>query len=165
MTIGLIIIAGVVAIFISQNKVQSGEAHRSELLADLQLSSGIIQSELRQAQDVYSCGNAVVYQPLDSTVATTATCPVTVDAANGAFKLIAAGASGCSTSNTGCICWDRPNQGSGCQEMMRNIKASTGLNVTVDAYGVYTVTITGQFNNAQHSLQDLAMGIHVWPRN
>ncbi|MDQ6950933.1 MAG: prepilin-type N-terminal cleavage/methylation domain-containing protein [Mariprofundales bacterium] len=170
MTIGLVIIAGVIGIFISQSKLQSGEANRSELLSDLQLASAIIQTELRQAQDVYTCGTEVLYRPLDSTSPIASTCPITINSANGAFQLVAGNSSGSASScdpngSTARLCWDRPEKGDGCQELMRNIKANGGLSVSVDSYGVYTVRITGQFCDQSRALKDLSMDIHVWPRN
>jgi len=167
LTIGIIIINGVIGVFISQNKLQGGEANRSELLSDLQLSSTIIQSELRHAQDVYTCSPSEIrYRPLDSTAAAlgAADCANTVDTYAGQFLLVSAGASGCSTSSTPCIDWKEYGKTQK-NEMIRSIKANTGLNASVDAYGVYTIRITGQFLNRERNLQDLTMDTHVWPRN
>ncbi|MDX8413008.1 MAG: prepilin-type N-terminal cleavage/methylation domain-containing protein [Mariprofundales bacterium] len=163
MTIGLIIIAGVVGIFISQNKVQNSDRQRSELLADLQVVSQIIRSELHFAQGVCTANNGteILYQPLDSTVALPATCD-TVNAANGEFKLKSA--ANCSSS-TPCLCWNRPNADDGCQELMRNIKATTGLQASVDSYGVYQIDIYGQYLGVDHNTLDLATRLTIWPRN
>jgi len=168
MSIGLIIIAGIMGIFVSQSKVQSSETSRIEMIADLQLASQIIRSELRLAQDVYTyCSGKVFYQPMDSTVGFPPSDCNTVNASNGLFKLESAAncTAGAATSTTGCICWDRPNL-SDCDELIRNIKASTGLQASSDVYGkVYQIDIYGQFRGVDHLQHDLATRITVWPRN
>jgi len=169
MAIGLIIIAGIMGIFVSQSKIQNSESSRIEMIADLQLASQIIRSELHFAQDVYTnCPNKVFYQPVDSTSGfPPSSCSSAPAASNGLFKLESSSActSGGAQSTTACICWDRPNL-SNCEELIRNIKASTGLQSTSDIYGaVYQVDIYGQYMGVDHLPHDLATRITVWPRN
>jgi len=156
MAIGLIIIAGVIGIFISQNKIQNSDRQRSELLADLQVVSQIIRAELHFAQGVCTANNGteILYQPLDSAVALPAACNA-VDNANGAFKL---------PNGSNSIQWKRPSK-QNFQELMRNIKAATGLQASVDSYGVYQIDIYGQYLGVDHNTLDLATRLTIWPRN
>ncbi|MDQ6964212.1 MAG: prepilin-type N-terminal cleavage/methylation domain-containing protein [Mariprofundales bacterium] len=168
MAIGVIVIAGIMGIFVSQSRVQSSEASRIEMIADLQLAGQLIRSELHWAQDIYTeCTGKVFYRPMESTAAFPPADCNTVDSQNGLFKLETAAncTTGGASSTTGCICWDRPNFNN-CDELIRNIKAGTGLQATSDSYGeVYQVDIYGQFTGADHLQHDLATRITVWPRN
>jgi len=171
--IGMVVIAGVVGMFVTQSRVQNSDVSRSEMLADMQVASQIIRHELHFAQDACQTNsNATLrYQPLDSTVdlhsdATGLLCDIN-DVANGKFELRSAGDNGCSTSSTSCICWDRPNDGNGCQELMRNIKATTGFYASKDSYGVVQVDLYGQYKGVSSSTnnKDIVTRITVYPRN
>jgi len=170
MVIALILLAGVVGIVISQNKAANMISDKTDRLSDLFLASQIMQTELRDAQAICWDGtnNQLVYQPQDSTVAVANPC-TTVDSTHGAFKFVSAGASGCSTSNTPCVCWDRPNQGSGCQELVRDLKDSTGMQVSptsnTDLKALRTIKLTALSQNLTRVDRDVPLEFDVWPRN
>jgi hypothetical protein len=129
-----------------------------------------------------------MYQPIDSGVVVngilkglkiTNSCNST-DGANGWFKFVAAGASGCSTSNTPCVCWRRPSSPStppaitpqkNCQELLRGLSPSApmGLQVTptgnADLQAVRTVTLTAEYKDSNHASKMLNLKFKVWPRN
>ncbi|RMH50519.1 MAG: prepilin-type N-terminal cleavage/methylation domain-containing protein [Zetaproteobacteria bacterium] len=159
MVIGLVVIAGVVGLFVSQSKVNSEERSRLEMIADLQLAGQIIRSELRLAKDVYThCSGKVFYQPMDSTSDFPPVDCNTLQADNGWFKL------GCS-STSGCICWDRPNESDGCQELIRNIDPTIGLQAQSDGYGSYQIDLYGSYTDRDRQSHLLTTRITVWPRN
>jgi len=172
MVMSLIILAGIVSVFISDSRTHLAVVSKAELLGDVGLASSIIKSELRQAQNVcwLPVSKILVYQPLDSTaVISAAACTVPPPGAasqNGAFKLVAAGAGGCTTSSTPCICWDRPLNGQGCQEMLRNILPLTGLDASQSAVNkVWSVVVTGTYINQGHNLTSAESIFKVWARN
>lgn len=167
MAISLIILAGMVGMFISQNHTQSAEINRLAVTGDLNLAVTIIKSELRQAKNV--CWNAasmtLAYQPIDSNAAIPAACAIITNSKNGKFKLISAGAPGCSTSTTPCICWDRPAIGGGCQEVLRHMQLVGGLQASPSADGVWDIALTGAFTDADHRTKTATVDFNVWPRN
>jgi len=171
MVMSLIILAGIVSVFISDSRTHLAVVSKAELLGDVGLASSIIKSELRQSQNIcwLPVSKILVYQPLDSTTvvsAATCTVPTGVASQNGAFKLVAAGAGGCGTSGTPCICWDRPNKGGGCQEMLRNILLLTGLDASQGAVNkVWSVTLTGTYMDQGHNLTSTQSLFKVWARN
>lgn len=168
MTIGLVVLAGIIGMFVSQSKVNNSESSRLELISDLQLASQIVRSELHLAQDVYlGCSGKIYYRPMDSASAISTSCS-TPQASNGLFKLESAAnctQGAATTTTTGCICWDRPDISGGCQELIRSINPSTGLSASKDSYGVVQVDIYGQYMGVDHTYHDLATRITVWPRN
>ncbi len=164
MTIGLVIIAGIVSLFVSISRVQTSDARRSELLADLQLASQIIRAELHFAQDICTASNGtvIIYQPLDSYSTLPTNCDSVADN-NGEFKLKSV--ANCGNGSTACICWDRPNANDGCQELIRNIKPDTGMSANIDSYGVVQVDIYGQYAGVDRSTKELTTRVTIWPRN
>jgi len=170
MVIALILLAGVVGLFISQQKSADMILDKTDRLSDLFLASQIMQTELRDAQAICWDGtnNQIVYQPQDSTAVVADPCTA-VDSTNGAFKFVSAGASGCSTSGTPCLCWDRPNQGSGCQELVRNMKGTTGMQISPtinsDLKALRTITLTALAQNLDRVDRDVPLEFDIWPRN
>ncbi len=170
MVIALILLAGVVGIFISQQKSADMVLDKTDRLSDLFLTSQLMQTALRDAQAICWDGanKRIVYQPQDSTAVVTNPC-TTVDPANGTFKLVSAGASGCSTSNTPCICWDRPNKGGHCQELVRNFKDLTGMQISpvsnTDLKVLRKITLTALSQNLNRVDRDVSLEFDVWPRN
>lgn len=169
MAIALIILAGMVGMFISQNRTQSEEINRLEVTGDMNLAAAIMKSELRQAKNV--CWDAatktLAYQPVDSDTVIPAACAIVANSKNGKFTLVNAGASGCSTSVTPCICWDRPNVAGGCQEMLRHMQSGTGLQVSNPGVvgGVWGITLKGVFMDSNHLSKTTVVDFNVWPRN
>jgi len=169
MLIGLIIMAGMTSVFISQTRTASMLKNKTEAMGDLFLASQIMQSELRGAKGI--CWNAalstIVYQPIDSTAA----CGGAASASNGAFELRPAS----STKPTPYICWTRPNNGSGCQELIRGLPAATGgpstggLNVTPSGVApapvIYTVDLKSLFHGQDNQMNNLGLTFKVWARN
>jgi len=162
MLIGLIIMAGMTSVFISQTRTASMLKNKTEAMGDLFLASQIMQSELRGAKGI--CWNSalstIVYQPIDSTAA----CGGAASASNGAFEHRPASA----TKPTPYICWTRPNNGSGCQELIRGLPAATGgLNVTPSGLApvIYTVDLKSLFHGQDNQMNNLGLTFKVWARN
>lgn len=166
MVIALVLLAGVVGVFISQHKSANMVQDKTDRLSDLFLASQMMQAEFRQAQAV--CWDAtnkrIVYQPLDSASVVSDPCTGTVNSANGFFRFDAA-----TSSQTASICWDRPNQGGGCQELLRDLKDTTGLQVSptsnADLGAVRKVTLTARSQDFERVDQDVSLEFDVWPRN
>jgi len=173
MVIALILLAGAMGIFINQNKSATMVTDKTDRLSDLFLASQIMQNELRDAQAICWDGtnNQIVYQTQDSTAAVADPC-TTVDTQNGAFKLVAAGASCCSTSTTPCICWDRPTKTT-FQEMARDMKAPSastpGLQISpqpnTDLKALRKITLTSRSQDINRIDHDVPLEFYVWPRN
>ncbi len=170
MAISLIILAGIVSVFVSNSRAHLAVVSKAELMGDMGLAASIIKSELRQSKNIcwLPTSKILVYQPLDSNanVGPGLACTVpTGSMMNGAFKWVAAGSGGCSTSSTPCICWDRPNDGTGCQELLRNILPLTGLDASQDPYAVWSVILTGTYTDSSHNVANTQSVFKVWARN
>ncbi len=168
LTIGMIVVGGVVATFVSQSKVQNAEKNKTELLGDLQLATQLMRSELRMAKDVYvDCSNMIFYQPLDSysDFPPSSCSNSALKWNNGLFEYRSP--SRCS-GTTPCIYWNRPGTSSSApinaQELMRNIKSS-GLTATKDTYGVVRIDIYAQFQGVDRTAHDIHSRMTIWPRN
>lgn len=165
LAIGMVILAGMIGMFIFGSKQVSNANDRMGRAADLHLAASIMEGELRQAQAACWDGAnlRLIYRPLDSTSALPSACD-SVAASHGAFQLRAAGAAGCSSSATACICWDRPNKGGGCQEMLRGVAAG-GFDASEDGNGVWHVTISTEYHARDGQVKTLREDFRVWPRN
>jgi len=143
--IGLVLMAGIYTNFILQSRVQTMQSDITERMGDLYLASAIMQAELRTATS------------MDTT---------TVDQINyndvngnaGQFKY---------TPTSGVVCWDIPNNATGCQELMRNLSTSTGLQFTPAGTGnqLYTVTLNSSYQDKDRVTQTLGFSFKIWPRN
>jgi len=162
MTMGLLILAGLTAMFVSMNDTSRSVASRSERMGDLYLASHVMQAELRGGQDICwdAANSRIIYQPLDSTVALTG-CNA-VDAANGSFDLRPVNLA--DNKPTPYICWDRPSLGGGCQELIRNLDAA-GLVMPPAVDGVSTVTLVASYLNENKQSRTLSLRFNTWPRN
>jgi len=162
MSMGLIILAGLTALFVSMNDTSRSVASRSERMGDLYLASHIMQAELRGGQDICwdATNSRIIYQPLDGAVALTG-CN-TVDAANGSFELRPADLA--NNKPTPYICWDRPDLGGGCQELIRDLDAA-GLVMPAPVDGVSTVTLVASYLNEDKQSRTLSLRFNTWPRN
>ncbi len=164
LVIALVILAGMVAVFISQTRAAHTVGSKTELMGDLYLASQIMQSELRGAKAICwdAAGKRLVYQPIDSAANITNACN-SVAGANGWFKFTSAAPVK--------ICWDRAGIGGGCQELLRGLSSATGLVVTpttntaADLIGVRTISLTAVYQDSNHANQDLNLKLKVWPRN
>ena len=165
MVIALVVLAGMTAVFVNSSKQVSDAENRNEILGDLQLAASIIETELRQARGVCwdAANTRLIYRPLDSATPLPAACNA-VAASNGAFQLRAASPNANPPKPTPYICWDRPNKAGGCQEMARNMKAGTGL-TAFQAGGVWSITLTGEYQARDGAVRDLTVDIKTFPRN
>jgi len=169
MLIGLIIMAGMTSVFISQTRTASMLKNKTEAMGDLFLASQIMQSELRSAKAICQLSATVLaYQDIDSIVP----CTGAADPTNGSFELRPASA----TKPTPYICWDRPNNGSGCQELIRSLPAAGGLTVNATAGTpatattpaippMYTVDLQSMFRGQDNQTKNLGLSFKVWTRN
>lgn len=161
MAIGVVLLAGISMMFVSDGNMATAQSNRSERFNDLYLASQIMQSELRQSSAICwdSTNSRIIYQPLDSS-SPLGSCD-TVDGANGSFEF---------QSSKSDICWDKPDNGSGCQELIRNMASSPqGLQMSPTSNSnlsaIRTVTLTSLYENAQKQGQTVNLVFHVWPRN
>jgi len=170
MVIALILLAGVVGLFISQQKSADMILDKTNRLSDLFLASQIMQTELRDAQAICwdDTNKAIVYQPQDSTAIVSDPCPSTgVNSANGFFRYNAATA-----STTASICWNRPNKAT-CQELIRDLKDATGIppgmqispTSNSDLKALRTITLTALAQNLDRVDRDVPLEFDIWPRN
>jgi len=173
--LGMIILVGMSAVFVSQTRTASMLSDKTAAMGDLYLASQMMQSELRGSKAI--CWNAatssLVYQPFDSTAVLTVACPAPTiannAAANGSFELRPAGAG----KPTPYVCWNRPNDSTGCQELLRNVGAAAapkpGLIVTpasnANMLVLRTVVLTSQYRGQDSSTKPLSLAFKVWPRN
>jgi len=165
--IAMVLLAGIVGIFISQNKAANMVTDKTDRLSDMFLASQIMQTALRDAQAICWDGvnNRIVYQPLDSnTVAVTDPCTAAVDVQNGFFRFDAATA-----TQTAQVCWDRPNLGGGCQELIRDLKDATGMQIVPVANAnlkvLRQIILTARAQNLDRIDRDVFLEFRVWPRN
>lgn len=162
LAMGLIILAGISTVFVSESKVSKAISSRTERLADLYLASHLMQADLRESQGICYDGTnqRIIYRPLDSAVALAA-CD-TVDAANGSFQFKAASGT---AKPTPYICWDRPLKGDGCQELIRDLDSANGMLVPTAVGSVFTVTLTGAYVDEQRLNKDFSLTFKTWARN
>jgi len=165
--IAMVLLAGIVGIFISQNKAANMVTDKTDRLSDMFLASQIMQTALRDAQAICwdAANKRIIYQPLDSTVAVTDPCTAAVvDAQNGFFRFNAATA-----TQTAQICWDRPNLGGGCQELIRDLKDATGMQIVpvanTNLKGLRQIILTARAQNLDRIDRDVFLEFRVWPRN
>jgi len=171
MVIAMVVLGGMSTLFISQTRTASMLNQKSEAMNDLFLASQIMQFELRGAKAICwnSANSAIIYQPISSLAVNNLTSSCNSAAAsaitNGSFQSRAISAN----KPTPYICWDMPDDGSGCQELLRGMKANTGIIVTptsnADLRAVRKVTLTAQYLDRDRNQKDLSLSFKVWPRN
>lgn len=163
LVVGMIILMGMTAVFIAETRTSSMLSEKTAAMGDLYLASQIMQSELRSAKTICWNGGKLVYQPFDS-VAALGACG-TPAGSNGSFEFRSAD----NTHPTSYICWNDPTKGWGCQELLRNLVAGTGLAVTTintaNRATMYTVTISAQYKGQDQNNKALDLTFKVWPRN
>jgi len=144
--IGMVLMAGIYMNFIMQSKVQTMQADITERMQDLYIASLIMQSQLRTstAMDT-TTANEIQYDDVNGNA--------------GIFRY---------TPSAGKICWDIPNNASGCQELIRNLDTSTGLQFSPAATGtdrLYTITLNAAYTDNRGNAQTLGFTFKIWPRN
>ncbi|MBL1353689.1 MAG: prepilin-type N-terminal cleavage/methylation domain-containing protein [Zetaproteobacteria bacterium] len=164
LVIGMIILAGMSSVFITQTRTSTMLSDKTAGMGDLYLASQMMQSELRGSKTI--CWNAatssLVYQPFDSPIALTAACLAPTAATNGSFEFRPISG----TKPTPYICWNRPNDGTGCQELLRNMLPVTGLAVTSTVNTTMrTIVLTSQYRGQDGSAKPLSLEFKIWPRN
>jgi len=164
LVVAMVILAGLYSNFIMQSRVQASQSSTVESVEDLRLAAQVMEAPLRTAVNVcWDATNGLVYQPLGSTVTMTG-CSGTVDISWGAFRFSN------SASTGGKVCWDRPNNGQGCQELLRGLDPTNGFTVSpgspVANLGVLrTITLVSQYQNADRQNKTLSISFDVLPRN
>lgn len=144
--IGMVLMAGIYTNFIMQSRVQTMQSDITDNMGDLYLASTIMLSQLRTSTAIdTTTANEIAYDDVNG------------DA--GIFRY---------TPSSGTICWDIPNNGTGCQELMRNLDTSSGLSFTPADTGtdkLYTVTLNSTYTDNKGDTQTLGFSFKVWPRN
>jgi len=170
MGIGLVIMAGMTSVFVSQTRTATMLKNKTEAMGDLFLASQIMQSELRSSQAICQVSATVLaYQPNNSTTPCTS---ATVNGSNGSFELCPASA----TKPTPYICWNRPNgvSSSGCQqscqELIRGLPVASGMTVTPKVAAaplptMYVVDLKSLFRGQDNQSKNLGLTFKVWARN
>lgn len=162
MVMGLIIIAGITAMFLSYSRASNAVSSRTERMGDLYLATQVMLAEMRGGRDICWDGtnSRIIYQPLDSVVALGAC--TTVDATNGSFELKPADPG--NDKPTPYACWDRPEMADGCQELIRDLGTTNGMTATL-ASNVWTVTVNSSYSDEEHKGKNMTISFTVWPRN
>ncbi|MDQ6973738.1 MAG: prepilin-type N-terminal cleavage/methylation domain-containing protein [Mariprofundaceae bacterium] len=164
--IGLVIMAGMTSVFVSQTRTATMLKNKTEAMGDLFLASQIMQSELRGAKRICWNGtNILSYQPIDSNTS----CVAGVNAANGSFEIRPVNA----THPTPYICWARPNNRSGCQELLRGLPVAGALTVAMIAPApvvpplpiTYVIDLQSNFTGQANQAKTLGLTFKVWARN
>lgn len=162
MVVAMVLLAGLYGNFIMQSRVQNAQSEVVESAEDLRLAAQIMQGELRLAEATcWDAGNsALVYKTLGSPDLSVCNSAALASTAHGFFR-----------DNGGAVCWDRPNDGSGCQELVSNLNAATGLVVTpatnnvADLIGVRTVTLMSTYKDHLKQNKDWSVSFDILPRN
>jgi len=159
MAMGLLILAGLTSMFVSVNDASRSVASRSERMGDLFLASQIMQGALRESHALCwdTTKNRIIYQPLDSSATLDTAACNTVDPKNGSFEFRPAKTG----KPTPYICWDLPNNGQGCQELIRDMKT---MDATV-TNSIWTITLTSSYRNENKAKKTLSLRFKIWKRN
>jgi len=170
MAIGMVILAGMTSVFVSQTGTANMLNNKTEAMGDLFLASQIIPSELRGSKGVCwdtSNQNAkkLIYQPIDSNDSLIVCSGPTAN--NGSFEYRTTGVDGPR------VCWDRPLDGGGCQELIRDLCGSgTCATPGMDAVApvdpltdTWRVILSSKYTGADKQTKNLDLAFKVWPRN
>ncbi len=145
MSMGLIILLGMMMVFSSDAKVASALASRTERLGDLYIASQIMQNELRNAQagTISWASNKLNYTDQDGQA--------------GYFEY--------QYSSTDRLYWKRPNYSSR-QEMIRDLDTTSGLAVSSSGTPkTWKVTLKSAFKNESRTTKTMQISFNVWARN
>ncbi|MFQ5345121.1 MAG: PilW family protein [Mariprofundus sp.] len=172
---GLVILAGITAVFISINKTSSTMSSRTERMGDLFLVSQLMQSDLRGSlkkqhpdikirDDLGPPRNATIppnypttFDQLPHWDPTSQTLTYqTLEGRVGIFHYQHKGKND--------IYWLRPDA-SIFQELIRDLDPVNGMAVTPIGNGGIHVILRSVYNNEQHSGKETSIAFNVWPRN
>ena len=175
MAMGLVIIAGITAMFISFGRASSAVSLRTERMGDLYLASQVMLADMRGSRLVAG----PVARPADLAargVSLPAGYPATFasglpfwDATSMTMTYQD------QNGNTGIfqyqrtsedrIYWLRPDATiSTFAEMLRDLDTVNGMSATL-ASNVWTVTISSSYLDERHESKNLTISFQVWPRN
>lgn len=190
MAMGLVIVAGLSSIFITNSKVTAAVSSRTERMGDLYLASQLMQAGLRDSLSLPSATTPI----LSDLASRGVTPPTGYPASNATFTSLpywdAASktltyqnmeghvgifqyqrpSANCPSNGAGCIFWLRPlaaaDSGSATfQELMRDLSTTNGLMVSASATAGVDVTLQATYMNEQHQSSVLSLGFKIWPRN
>ncbi|MDX8391296.1 MAG: prepilin-type N-terminal cleavage/methylation domain-containing protein [Mariprofundaceae bacterium] len=145
MSMGLIMLLGMMMMFTSNAKVASTLASRTERLGDLYLASQIVQGQLRNAQSgsISWASNVLTYTDQDGDL--------------GYFEYKR-------TSNDR-LYWRRPTF-LNYEEMIRDLHASTGMTVTSSGSpATWQITLKSSFKDEDRQDKTMQISFKVWARN
>jgi len=145
MSMGLIILLGMMMMFTSDAKVASTLASRTERLGDLYLASQIMQSQLRNAKtnSISWASNVLTYTDQDDNL--------------GYFQY--------KWGNPDRLGWRRPTF-SNYQEMIRDLDTTIGMVVTSSGNPkTWQVTLKASFKDEDRQDATMQVSFKVWARN
>jgi prepilin-type N-terminal cleavage/methylation domain-containing protein len=175
MVMGLLILAGISAVFISYGKTSTAVSSRTERMGDLYLASQMMQVDLRESALVAGS----ITQPADLSsrgVSLPSGYPTTFasglpywdattktltyqdqDGNTGIFQYQR-------TSNDR-IYWLRADASfSSFQELIRDLDTTNGMTVST-ASGVWTVTLDSSYTDEERNSKNMTLSFKTWPRN
>ena len=164
MAIGMVILAGMTSVFVSQTRLSNMMNNKTEAMGDLYLASQIMQSELRGAQRICQRGGGkqLIYIPLDSNTNPDPANPCPSGGGeDGKFEYLV-------TASNPRICWKRPNvpgKKYRCDELIRQLMDVGGMRAVEDVYGVWTITLAAKYLDRDRQPKSLDLAFKVWPRN
>jgi len=145
MSMGLVILLGMMMMFTSDAKVASTLASRTERLGDLYLASQIMQNELRNAKTgtISWAANKLSYSDQDGNT--------------GYFEY--------QHVSTDRLYWQRPTYSSPA-EMIRDLDTTSGLIVSSSGTPkTWKVTLKSSFKNEGRTTKTMQVSFNVWARN
>jgi len=147
MSMGLIILLGMMMMFTSDAKVASTLASRTERLGDLYLASQIMQNELRNAQTgtITWASNVLTYTDQDGNT--------------GVFEY--------QRASNDRLYWLRPDPSfTTYQEMIRDLDTTTGMTVTSSGSpATWQITLKAGFKDEARVDKTMQVSFKVWARN
>jgi len=175
MGMGLLILAGITAVFTSYGKTSTAVSSRTERMGDLYLATQMMQADLRESAvvagsipkpaDLASRGVSLpggypttFASGLPYWDATTKTLTYQdQDGNTGIFQYQ-------HTSNDR-IYWLRPDASfSTFQELIRDLDTTNGMTVAT-ASGVWTVTLSASYADEKRTSKNMTLSFKTWPRN
>jgi len=185
MSMGLVIIAGIAMVFVSNGKTSSTMTSRSGRMGDLFLASHLMQEGLRESLSVALTGTKSVTNNLSSRGVTSipnypasfSTLPfwdsasktLTYQDLEGNVGIFHYQHKSGGKTQKDKIYWLRPipvgaSGATNFQELIRDLDTTNGLQVSPVNGGV-TVTLQSRYNNEQHQSKVLSLSFSLWPRN
>jgi len=175
MGMGLFILAGITAVFISYSRTSTAVSSRTERMGDLYLAIQMMQVDLRESK----LETGSISRPADLAsrgVSLPGGYPATFASGlpywDAATKTLTYQDS---NGNTGIfqyqrisadrIYWLRADASfSTFQELIRDLDATSGMTVT-SAAGVWTVTLDSSYTDEERKSKNMTLSFNVWPRN